>query len=771
LRDKGLPMRIPRSEWRLWDHVMVRSAGFAVDGLDRFRDARLAAAADSMDGETGLVAYDRAWSAYSATRSARIAAILDDPRFQSAVLWQSPALLDSGLAPLRRQIRDGKPRNHKLRVRERTVTAYWQRYCAKSESIGFFGPVAWARVRGEGTLVAHHGPSLVDGSRVCLEGWGIGVLARQLAGRFDLRPWLAPRRAPQIGCHDGRVTTPDGRWETADALTLACLRQADGRTLPPQLVPRIVADCGGDAGEAEVRRRLDDLHRKGWLVWRFELGPTAPAETELESLLIRCGTPEAEQTLAVLTRMASARARAEVGWQQPEPLAQALACLEREFMEATRQPGRRHEGSAYAGRTLAYLDCRRDLTVDVGAELVRELEPVGFVLDTLRWVSERVRAAIMAHLNATYRRLSGGVMGTPNACMLWGAILPGWERTVTDAVGAAMGEAQSRWAEILGLPDTAESVSFSAGQLREAVRDRFGSAQAGWTEARWCCPDVMIAASSEAAIRCGDYRLVLGEVHAAINTLDFASMVGLHPCPQDLIVNLDRDHPGPRTLVAAPREARPRLTARSQPVLVRDHDYRLLLGPNAAVPSRGVVVAGADIAIVADGSRLMAVLPDGYRCDVMDLFAEPLKAVMAQAFSLFPRTGHHPRVTIDRVIVARRGWTFPAEQLSFVREPDEHRRFAAVRAWRRREGLPEKVFVKSPLEVKPFYVDFMAPPYTELLVSAVRRLADTGSGTAISLVEMVPGAEDAWLTDTGGRRYVSELRFVAFDLGEQPVSA
>ncbi len=106
--------------WELWRDFAVRSAGFPVSGLDAFGP-----------GEESL----------------RMRGVARDPVFQEAVTWQNPAAVDNAVT----KVADGSPaKPSQLRRREAVVASYWQRYCAKNDTIGFFGPLAWGRVADDG---------------------------------------------------------------------------------------------------------------------------------------------------------------------------------------------------------------------------------------------------------------------------------------------------------------------------------------------------------------------------------------------------------------------------------------------------------------------------------------------------------------------------------------------------------------------------------------------------------------------------------------------
>jgi hypothetical protein len=55
------------------------------------------------------------------------------------------------------------------------------------------------------------------------------------------------------------------------------------------------------------------------------------------------------------------------------------------------------------------------------------------------------------------------------------------------------------------------------------------------------------------------------------------------------------------------------------------------------------------------------------------------------------------------------------------------------------------------------------PGRVTILSKAIRRLAHKDSAAKITFSEMLPNPEQAWLTDDEGRKYTSELRFVAVD--------
>ena len=66
------------------------------------------------------------------------------------------------------------------RRREEIVASYWQRYCAKNDTIGFFGPLAWGQFAADGPPLRMRFGPLVRDWAVRLESWGVQALATSL---------------------------------------------------------------------------------------------------------------------------------------------------------------------------------------------------------------------------------------------------------------------------------------------------------------------------------------------------------------------------------------------------------------------------------------------------------------------------------------------------------------------------------------------------------------------------------------------------------------
>jgi hypothetical protein len=197
-------------DWALRRDFAVRSAGFAVEGLDVF----------GTDDE-----------------QARLREIAADPAFREAVTWQHRGALAATVNGL---LKDGsKP--SKQRERAEIVARYWQRYCAKNDTIGFFGPLAWGEVRDDGPALAQRSRGLVRERTVHIETW---CLERFLQTVTD-DPWL-----------------PLGPWPEQDAQArIEAIAEAAARERAATGLARLQAARAriAVAGRDELGRALDEF--------------------------------------------------------------------------------------------------------------------------------------------------------------------------------------------------------------------------------------------------------------------------------------------------------------------------------------------------------------------------------------------------------------------------------------------------------------------------------------------------------------------------------
>ncbi|HEX5115474.1 MAG TPA: lantibiotic dehydratase [Pseudonocardiaceae bacterium] len=750
---------LPGGQWAIWRPVLLRAPGFPAAGVTRLAAPELAALADEVTrpsaGQADWAGYRDAFDAGMLRLTARLRDIVTQPRFRLAMTWQNHNSVETGLGSFLRRRPEIDGRNKRYRQHEELLVRYWQRYCVKNDTIGFFGPIGWGRLDPDrATTEVRTGSGLTAGTEVFFETWAVDRLAATIGGLDGVREWLAPRIPPFVRIADGAARMPGVRPIPLSEQDIAVLHRCDGRT-----PARRIADAAGDDAYAI----LDRLARKRIVWWRLDVPVSLRPELDLRRLVAGIGDPElATRGLAMLDRLETAREDVRQVADDPVELAKTLATLDSTFGDVTGAAPNRNAGKAYGGRTLVYHDALRAATPTLGRDFLDRLRPLELLLRASRWLTHRIGERLIATLTDLFDEHVAEHGEPPSLAWLWIQSMP----LIHDAQGsvaeAAAAELRRRWADVLACPAGATRVRYTSAELADRVAEVFDAPAPGWPAARYCSPDVMITARDADALRRGDYDLVLGEFHVAINTLRSAAAIGAAPRPADLFDCVTAESTGPRLYPVLAKDSSGRLSARTHPGLVRDRDYLVALFDQTVDPSHPHLLRAVDLTVEQAGGRLWVTEPDGHRFDVLDALAEMLMNLVVDTFGVFPEQRHTPRLTIDRLVVTRESWTFPADELTFAGEKAEADRFARARRWVRDNGLPRRVFAKVAQAEKPIYVDFDSPFTVGMLAKAVRSSGEAGR---IHLTEVLPDLENLWLTDENGESYTSELRLAVVDLG------
>lgn len=699
--------------WSIWHWAILRGAGMPVSALGRLAfpagAATFAAAMTHTGEQLRLIGRDRL--------------------FREALTWQNRHALHTGVDVLLARPA-GAPRTSKYRQKEALVATYLQRYCAKNDTIGFFGPVGWARTDGgTGLLTFRAGPALIASRTTHLEGWAVDLVAA-------LEPTEArPRLMPYLRLDGDLLHVPLAPPVRLGAEAAAVLSFCDGRHTP--------ADIARATGLPE--RQVDDVLRSLCDARRIGLAPTAPGGAH----------PERGLRGSHMDRLRAHRDAVAAAAGDPDRLDRAFATLEEWFAGATGTAATRRPGQTYAGRTVVYEDCRRDTELTLGPRLRAELAgPLDLLLTSGRWFTGHALQVYERRLVGLYRRLTArtgqDLVPFPELWLYAQDLLFGDGGGIADELAAECGR---RWATVLG---ARPGGVYRADALRDAVRAAFPDPGYLPPATRYCCPDVMIAAPDIAAINAGKHQYVLGELHAGINTMTSSFFVGQHPCPEDLRGAVEIDLPEAQVIPVLSRAAAG-VTSRMTRSLIRERDTLLLFAHDAPdVPADRAVLAGSlAVSPLADG-RLQVASRDGrYRFTAMDVLGELVMIRAHRAFGVVPPAPHTPRVSIDKLVVSRERWRVKSADAAFAWSGDEEERYRAARRWARELGLPRHVFVQSSPTVKPVYVDFDSPVFVDVLSRRIR------GSSLLSVTEMLPGPDACWLTDADGQHYTSELRFVA----------
>jgi hypothetical protein len=609
-------------EWALWRDVAVRSAGFPVSGLEAF------GAGDESVALRGVAA---------------------DPLFREAVTWQNPTAFDNAVA---RIAAGGPAKPSQTRQRAAVVASYWQRYCAKNDTIGFFGPLAWGRIVNGGPRLQVRSGAIERERTVHLEAWGVQALADTI---------------------DPGLRIPAGPYPERDL-------------------------------RAALEAHPDPAVRR----------PSLDALGRLEA------------------------ARDALAAAPPAALRDSIAQLDATFVDLTgREPVRNH-GRAYGARTLAYVDCVRDLDVTLGPAVVDDAAPaLQALFEASRWFCGRVneigRSVIEQCLPADRRGPFAPVLGRVMQTLMQ---LPA-------ELGDVNVELQRRLAGLLAERD--------ATTLGARAAETFADHQPAWRTAVFHSLDLQLAAVDVAAARAGDYLAVVGDVHPGVNPLRQGVFAHRHPRPDAMQARVAAAV-GPGIPYLLPPYA-PGLgvDARSMPVSAEDDVHIAVMRDTRAPAPRRTWLADE---LLVDGDDVVD-HTGRLRVPLVDAFGVAIFVAGVRAFELYPDVEHAPRLTAGRVVLRRESWSIPA--CDVPSDPID------VPAFARDRGMPRRLFTKSPLERKPMYLDTESPILARLLCRQARRAAAEGAARPIRFTEMLPTPVQCWLADPAGNRYVSELRIVAVD--------
>jgi amino acid adenylation domain-containing protein len=763
-------------DWALWRTVCLRAAGLPVHLLAALGDADLARAADAViaaraapdrpPAERAEAGYDAEFPAAVTRLGTALHRAAALPALREAVAWQNRHALTTGIDVLERH--GGRPdrRNTKHRQHEALVASYLQRYCAKNDTIGFFGPVSWSQIDdGPGIRVTHAGPAGSLAARVTyLEGWAVrAIMARHEAA---LRPWLVPRRMPFVDVHGSLLRLPLAPAAALTPAEAAVMAAVDGVRDAREVAAAVLAGNAarlGDAAEVfAVLERLADSRR---LAWRLDVAPQdiRPERAAAAALARVTDDGASGPAGAAMDQLTAARDELAAAAGDAQRVAATMAGLEAVFTRLAGVSPTRRAGAPYAGRTVAYEECKRGDVVRLGEDSLGSIRAaLALVLDGARWFAADCGERFARHFDNVYRERAAalGTDAVPFADFWLLANDALFDQPAL--IGPAAAELRRRWSQALELPPGARRARRRAADLAERVRSAFPVRSRPWPTAVHHSPDLMIAGAD--AAEGGQMTWVLGELHPSVVTLRFASWLEFHEAPDALRAALRHDLGGSAVFLAeTAEEGGP--CSRLSNALTSPGDLRLVFGHDSCGYPPGTTLTVGECDLVGSPAGLRVRRRDGtFDAGLLDVVGDLLSAQVAHAFLLTPPGAHAPRVTVDDLVVSRESWTLGASEPGFDAVTDESARYLRARAWAQHHGLPRHVFVRCTGERKPIYADLTSLASIDLISRALRRSRRTaGAGATVTVTEMLPAPEQAWLTDAEGRRYCAELRMVAVD--------
>lgn len=747
---------------------LVRKRRAPTEDTGTAADVELAALRDAYAARLAAVAtHAKAFEEARPEIARELRAAAADPRFREAVSWQNRSALERYEQAVARSGASG-PRASDRRYDD-LVLSYLHRYCTKNDTIGFFGPVGWARWSvAVDAIVARPGPTLLAHRSVHFEQWTIDALAQVFGADERMLPWAAPRRFGFIRLEGSTAHSPVSGRRELDPLEAWLLLRADGSVSARDLVvevraahPELAAD--DEAAFAALARLRDGQ----MLAWTFEFRTTWEPQEELRRRLARIGDEAVrEEAMAKLEELDAGRRAVSAAAGEVERLTEAQRALDETFTRLTGSSTTRHAGATYAGRTVVFEDARRDFELVLGRRIIEEVGPaLSLVLTSARWLTSELARACSEKFREEYAALSKkrGSSKVPLAD-LWFRI----QRYIHGARGRPLDvveeELRRRWTALFDPLSDPRRNQLDAAALRPKVAAAFAADGPGWEMARHHSPDLMIGASSVEAIARGEYFAVLGEVHVGLNTIDNAMFASQHPSPREIAEGVYADARAPRVILVPPKHSPHSSVVRESRYALAKDDYEIETGFEGSLLPRARVLAPGRLEVEERDGRLVVELEDGRTLPLLDVMGQTLSESVANSLDMFVERDHSPRVTIDRLVVHRESWRFAADDLAFAALAAEDEGFLGATRWAADSGLPRFVFARSDLEVKPIYVDLESPASVRVFRRLVRRMQEhTGEKTPIKVSEMLPSLDEAWLFDAEGRRYTSELRLAVVD--------
>lgn len=714
------------------------------------------------DVYTALAQLDAATARFDITfaeearqRDAMITDLVGEPRFREALAWQNRALLNR-IGALASRERKRSARN----VLVLGLMHYWYRYRTKNESIGFFGPVAWAHLADTGDDVSlATGSGLVAHRDVQFEYWALDRICRAFARQTGVREWLVPRWSRRCRIDGDDFVNATGKRIPLRGVAGEVLRCCAGVDTAHAIATRLQR-AGIVADIAQTYRILEQLAAVGTLDWTFTVPVTHAPEPYVTAQIRALGDAnlrrrllgEWQQITACLDRV---RALTDGdGGREPEQLNRALGDLDAKFTRLTGAAPTRNPGRTYGGRALAYEDCRRDVDVTLATSLFDAIaQPLSLLGASARWYTfavantfeQTVTARVREHLQEQH------VTHMPLA-----PYVNSMTRIARQVAARHTRELQAKWTAILACPVVARRVHRTSAALGDRIRHAFAAPHPGWPGARFHTPDLMLYRKRD-----GSWQWVLGEFHAAMNTALHRSMLSVHPDPATLRACYTRDKAGAEFSFVPSREftGGHRIAGG---VVDADDDIAIALEatPSDRPPAQCVDVASLQL-VDADGRIRIRDIRDGSSRPLATIFQAVFRLYVMNGFRPIAAQAHTPRIYLDDLIVRRESWRVAAAEIPFLDASSAARRFQAARSWQHAMGLPREVFIRAPLETKPVYLDFTAP----LTLDIARRILkhEREAGNVVTLSEMLPATAQAWLTDAQARRYTSELRMPLVD--------
>lgn len=701
------------TRWRLWPVAGLRMAGLPWANISLV---------DAPDGEEGPAA-----------------ALASDEWFAQALTWQNPAVAQNWLLAYRARLRAGKDVLPRRSQRQTLLATYLQRYVAKNDTIGFFGPVGWAAITA-GDGVSSPSERAQHTRTAHIEPWFIRAAIATSADDPELADRLPLRRSPAVHWNGSSLLVPPGRVLTPTPAEGAILDAVTNLPVRGDLV-RFVARSGVFE-EGEVRQAVANLVYKGVLM----PGPQVPMDGRPERALDGLPEPwislrdEIAEVLDDAVRASDAEAVADV-------LARA------DCMVNAWAPGIiRNKQRMPIGRTPVYIDEGWGVLTEIGADLLDIVrDPLEIVLDAAAWLAHEVGAAVLREAERVFVSLA--LAGAARLDALVAALAPVLSGTDDTAVAGVLQDFQARWDLLTGGLGEGD-LHLNPADVAGVARALFPARTPLWVGATQHSPDLLLAQTERGP------QWVLGELHVAVNTLENAVFYRQHRPGSVRLDDLTRqDFPFGRVVSCFSADD-VGITPRTWPPLSSastEYRYWALSASSALPEPPAQVTAATAIRVVRDPvTGLRADAPE-WSAPLLEVLGDSLSVLAVNLFQPVGPADRCGRLTLGELVVRRATWMFDPRTLLEAAGQCPARLPEVLRS----HGVPTLVFVTSAAEPKPLFIDVNSEHFRYLLLRVLARAGDS----PVTLTEMYPGPTELWCDPDGRGVRTSEFRFVAVPIG------
>lgn len=608
---------------------------------------------------------------------------------------------------------------------ERQVASFVQRFCAKNETMSFFGPINYGlvdRAKPEGVHIEWSGPALIRARRTHVAFWVVRGLVNACMAQPDVASWLVPRR--RLERRASRGDEPMSRLIAASDGIKPCRVLATELELP---LPDLIELVRG----AHARRLIT-----------HQLDVPSSSDDPIFELTERVAGIPGEAPRKLVRELSELRAlMEEYSWADPARKVALNTIVEARLQErlnvsgaeaaaAQRRPDdNRGEGHHfYVDRLPLREECCGDLKLTVGGQRAAELEgKLQGTLDALAGAAIRTRDAARA---ALAKRMGKATLPFARVIAQFADGPIPYDTSLIDAVKAAITD------------PTVDEVKIDSAKLPKTPLDGHSLVTS---------IDLLLEARGIEAWGRGDYKLIAGDIHDTALVWGWA--LQFHPERKKVdasVVSALGKMDRPLPIVTALASRRSGLIPAELPGPVIE------LGGVSSRASRWQLPF-EDLMVESDGAT--ARLVSSFLGSEVLLYNGELESSVHTAFAI-PRIRpikvdlgmHTPRLWIDDVMIQRRMWRLTDGQITRLIDcrEDKERFRVAIKIWEEL-GLPSLSFAKFPGERKPVLADPASPLVFRVFANLLKLRR------AVVLGEMRPGPDGLWLQGNLGR-HTAELR-------------